>query len=172
LDQRPLVRKSFESDAEWLEFKDWLSHKYAKSHVPSILSYCKKYNYILYGDVRDVDKLSPASKGNVVRALIVLSKYLGIHEQFKTSLKNYGVKLFSPDAFSSFMRVYNNQNANLNDWYQKTCRVLRPNEQLYLHFLSMTGLRLTEGIISFNKIIENSKQGNLERVLQRRERLT
>jgi intergrase/recombinase len=111
--------------------------------------------------MRDIDKISPKSKNHVVKALIVLSKYLGIHEQFKSSLKNYGVKLFSPDAFSSFMRVYNNQNANLNDWYQKACHVLRPNEQLYLHFLGMTGLRLTEGIISFNKIIENSKQGSL-----------
>jgi hypothetical protein len=117
LNRRPLARKSPKSDVEWAEFKNWLSHRYAKSHAPSILCYCKKYGYIIDGDIRDVDKLSPASKSNVVKALIILSKYLGIHQEFKTSLKNYGVKLFSPDAFSSFMRVYTNQNSNLNEWF-------------------------------------------------------
>jgi hypothetical protein len=90
LNRRPLARKGPQSDAEWEEFKEWLSHRYAKSHAPSILSYCKRYNHIMFGDIRDVDKISPKSKNHVVKALIVLSKYLGIHQEFKASLKNYG----------------------------------------------------------------------------------
>ena len=86
---------------------------------------------------------------------------MGIHENFKASLKNYGVKLYSPDAFSAFMRVYTNQNSNLNEWLKQASGVLRPNEQLYLEFMSLTGLRKEEGIISFNKIIELAKQDNL-----------
>jgi hypothetical protein len=66
-----------------------------------------------------------------VKSLIVLSKFLGVHEEFKLSLKNYGGKLFSQDAFTSFMRVYNNNNSNLNEWLQQALKVLRPSEQLY-----------------------------------------
>lgn len=69
--------------------------------------------------------------------------------------------MFSPDAFSSFIRVYNNKNSNLNDWIKQACNVLRPNEELYLRLLSLTGLRREEATISFNKIIELSTQGNI-----------
>jgi intergrase/recombinase len=161
LNRRPLARKRTESDINWVEFKEWLNHRYAKSHAPSVFSYCKRYNHIVFGDIRAIDKISPKSKNHVVKALIVLSKYLGIHEEFKLSLKNYGVKLFSPDAFSAFMRVYTNKNSNINEWLKQASNVLRPNEQLYLHFMSLAGLRKEEGIISFNKIIELTKQGNL-----------
>ena len=53
------------------------------------------------------------------------------------------------------------KNSNLNEWLKQASNVLRPNEQLYLEFMSLTGLRKEEGIISFNKIIELTKQGNL-----------
>jgi intergrase/recombinase len=156
-----LARKCTQQEIDWVDFKDWLSHRYAKSHAPSVLSYCKRYNNIIFGDIRAIDKLSPGSKNHVVKALIVLSKYLGIHQEFKTALKNYGVKLFSEDAFGSFMRVYNNQNANLNEWIAQASKVLRPNEQTFLRFLSLTGLRKEEAVTSFNKIIELSKQNKL-----------
>jgi intergrase/recombinase len=156
-----LARKSAQFDIDWVDFKEWLSHRYAKSHAPTTLSYCKRYNHIIFGEIRDIDKISPKSKNHVVRALIVLSKYLGIHEEFKASLKNYGVKLFSPDAFSSFLRVYNNKNSNLNEWIQQASKVLRTNEQLYLQYMSLAGLRKEEGITSFNKIIELANQGSL-----------
>jgi hypothetical protein len=158
-----LARKSTQSDINWIEFKDWLNHRYAKSHVHVTMSYCKRYNHIILGDIKEIDKISPGSKNHAIKALIVLSKYLGIHQKFKTSLKNYGVKLFSPDAFNTFMRVYTNKNSNINEWLKQASNVLRPNEQLYLEFMSLAGLRKEEGIISFNKIIELTRQ--LERVL-------
>jgi hypothetical protein len=127
------------------------------------MSYCKRYNHIILGDIKEIDKISPGSKNHAIKALIVLWKYLGIHQKFKTSLKNYGVKLFSPDAFNTFMRVYTNKNSNINEWLKQASNVLRPNEQLYLEFMSLAGLRKEEGIISFNKIIELTRQ--LERVL-------
>jgi intergrase/recombinase len=115
----------------------------------------------LFGNIREIDKVSPKSKNSIVKSLIVLSKYLGVHEEFKRSLKNYGVKLFRQDAFSSFMRVYNNQNSNLNEWLQQAIKVLRPSEQLYLQFMKLTGLRKQEGIVAFNKIIDLANHGRL-----------
>ena len=124
LNRRPLACKAAPLDVDWAEFKEWLSRKYAKSHVPSTLSYCKRYNHIIWGDIKEIEKISSGSKNNVIKALIILSKYLGIHEEFKTSLKNYGIKLYSQDAFSAFMRVYTNQNSNLNEWLKQASFVL------------------------------------------------
>ncbi len=47
------------------------------------------------------------------------------------------------------------------EWYTKALTILRPNEWLFLQFLKLSGLRKEEGITSFNKIIELSKQGKL-----------
>jgi intergrase/recombinase len=105
--------------------------------------------------------ISTTTKNNTVKSLIVLSKFLGIHQEFKSKLQNYGVKLARPDVFSSFLRIYNNHNSDLLEWYAKATSVLRDNEKLLLKFLLVTGIRKEEAITSFNKIIELSKQGNL-----------
>jgi intergrase/recombinase len=76
-------------------------------------------------------------------------------------LQDYGVKMARPDVFASFLRIYNNKNTDLLDWYSKATSVLRDNEKLLLRFLLFTGVRKEEGITSFNKTIELSKQNNL-----------
>lgn len=92
---------------------------------------------------------------------MILSKFLGIHEEFKVAMKSYGIKLYRPDAFGSFMRMYTNPSADLMEWYAKACSELRPNEQLYLQFLKVTGLRKGEGLTAFNKIIELTREDKL-----------
>jgi intergrase/recombinase len=116
---------------------------------------------LLNGNLRDIDTIPVTTKNNTVKSLIVLSKFLGIHQEFKTKLQNYGVKLARPDVFASFLRIYNNQNSDLLKWYDQANSMLRENERLLLKFLLYTGVRKEEGITSFNKIIELSKQDNL-----------
>jgi hypothetical protein len=100
-------------------------------------------------------------KNATIKSLIILSKFLGIHEGFKRRLQDHGVKMVRPDVFASFLRIYNNQNSNLLKWYSEAASVLRENERLLFRFLLCTGVRKQEGITSFNKIIELSKQNNL-----------
>jgi intergrase/recombinase len=59
------------------------------------------------------------------------------------------------------MRMYTNHASDLIEWYTKATSVLRSNEQLFLQFLSLSGLRKIEGVTSFNKIIELNKEGKL-----------
>jgi len=39
-------------------------------------------------------------KDNAVKSLIVLSKFLGVHKEFRQRLDDYGIKLTRPDAFA------------------------------------------------------------------------
>jgi intergrase/recombinase len=87
----------------------------------------------------------------------VLAKFLGTHNDFKAKLKDYGVKLSRPDAFASFMRIYNNHSSDLAKWYSEAMNVVRDNEKILLKFLCQTGVRKEEAITSFNKIIELAK---------------
>jgi hypothetical protein len=147
---------------DWSEYKDWVYHKYAKSHAPSVMTYSKKYSHILLtGDLKEIEKISPKTKNTSLKALVILSKFLGIHEKFKAAMKSYGIKLYRPGVLGSFMRMYTNPNADLMEWYSKACSVLRPNERVYLQFLKLTGLRKGESLTAFNKIIELNTQGNL-----------
>jgi hypothetical protein len=145
----------------WSEFSYWVSKKYSKSYAHTILCYAKRFHYLLDGNLRDIDLIPSTTKNNTVKSLIVLSKFLGIHQEFKARLQDYGVKLSRPDVFASFLRIYNNKNSDLLKWYSEAFSILRENEKLLLKFLLCTGVRKEEGITSFNKIIEVSKQGNL-----------
>jgi intergrase/recombinase len=169
LNRRPLARKAFsiasKQTFDWAEFKDWVFKKYAISYAHTIMLYTKKYNHLLTGNLREIDKIPETTRNNAVKSLIILSKYLGVHEEFKCALKSYGVKLQRPDAFSSFTRMYTNPSSDLWKWYVEVEKILRPEEQLFLKYLKLSGLRKEEGITSFNLIIALSKQNKLTEYL-------
>ena len=97
----------------------------------------------------------------MIKALTILSKYIGQHEQFKSKLKNHGVHSRKQSIIESFLRILKASNSDILDWYSKAIAVLRPNEQLYLRFTKITGIRKQEAIYSFNKIIELARENRL-----------
>ncbi|MEM3699696.1 MAG: integrase [Candidatus Bathyarchaeia archaeon] len=96
-----------------------------------------------------------------MKALISLSKFLGFYEQFKVRLQNCGVKFARADAFNSFLRIMNNNNEDLLEWFIKAYALLRENEKLFLRYALISGLRKSEAINSFNLIIDLAKNGRL-----------
>ncbi len=146
---------------DWSRFEEWVCKKYAKSYYRIVLCYARKYAHLLNGNLRDLDFLNPCVKTHAVKSLIVLSKFLGIHKQFKARLEEYDIKVQRPDAFSSFLRIMNNHNSDLLEWNKKASEVLRPNERLFLKFLLLTGLRTSEAIESFNLIIKLNRENKL-----------
>jgi intergrase/recombinase len=90
-----------------------------------------------------------------------LSKYLGLHQDFKQKLKNHGIKTTTQNSLSSFLRILNANNTDILKWYNEAISVLRENERIFLKFLLKSGLRKGEAVGSFDKIIELNKSGNL-----------
>ena len=147
---------------DWVAFRKFIYGKYAKSTAPKVMSYAKRYCYILEsGNIGQINSFSSTVKTDVIKSLIIVSKYIGFYEQFKSALKSYGVKSSRPDVFAAFIRIYNNKNADIGEWLSKVKPILRSEENLLLSFLKVTGLREGEGIASFNLIIELSKQGKV-----------
>jgi hypothetical protein len=173
LDPRPLPYQGPQNRGQlnfatfnWVEFSKFVHGRYAKSNAPKVMSYSKRYFYLLEsGDIGKINSFSPTIKTDVIKCLIIVTKYMGLHEQFKAALKSYGIKVSRPDAFAAFIRLYNNHNSNLDEWFSKVEPVLTQQENLLLRFLRLTGLRANEGIASFNLIIELSKQGKLSEYL-------
>jgi hypothetical protein len=105
--------------------------------------------------------LSASSKANALKALVCLSKYVGIYIEFKEKLKQYGIKWVRPDSFDSFIRIVNNNHNDLIEWYKNAYSILDDNERLYLKFVLLSGLRKNESTQSFNLIIDLYKNDRL-----------
>ena len=145
----------------YFDYQEWLSKRYAKSYIPTILCYNRKYGHLMNGNLRELDKLSLSVKNNTIKSLIILSKYLQIHEPFAKQLKQNNVKVTSPDSFSSFIRIFNSNDHNTIGWINQANTVLKDNERLYLRFLLNTGMRKAEAILSFNLIIKLHSESRL-----------
>jgi len=93
-DKTPTVSYDLPSfDGEfWGGFREWVFVKYAKSYAPNVVCYVKKYHSLLGGSLGELDTFSKSKRNGVVRALVILSKYLGCYEAFKAKLRNYGFK--------------------------------------------------------------------------------
>ena len=143
------------------EFKQWLiTREYSKSYISATMSYANRYNYILINNrIRDLDTLSGDKKGSAIKALILLSKYLGTTTQFKAKLEEYGIKIPRPNSLTSFLRIFNNRNSDILKWYGKARESFRENEALFTKFLLQSGLRTSEAIHSFNLIIKLGTEG-------------
>jgi intergrase/recombinase len=116
---------------------------------------------MLGGDLRELQLLSPSVRDHVIKALIALSKYSGVYDSFKSKLKNYGIKLSTPDTFSAFLRILNGNSSDVLKWYNEAKPILRENERIFLKYVLYSGLRKEEGIKSFNRIIELFKANKL-----------
>jgi len=151
------------TDVDLNEFKQWLiSREYSKSYINAVMCYASKYHYILGNNhLRDLDTLSNDIKASTVKALILLSKFLGTYTQFKQKLSEYGIKLARPDSLTAFLRILNNGNSNIIEYYNQAKSKLNPNEQTFLKFLLKSGLRTSEAIASFNMVIALSRNGKL-----------
>jgi hypothetical protein len=147
---------------DWVEFKKFVYGKYRKTTAKRVMCYANRYYRVLEsGNVGQLNAVPSTVRANVIKSIIVISKYIGCYEQFKTSLKSYGIKCPQPDALAAFVRIYSNNNSNLDEWFAKVKPILTPQENLLLKFLRLTGLRCSEGIESFNLIIELSERGKL-----------
>jgi intergrase/recombinase len=100
-------------------------------------------------------------KSNAVRGLIVLSKYLGIHKDFTERLKEFDIKVSRPDSLSAFLRIFNASNSNKIQYYNEVITLLRDNERIFAKFLLYSGLRMSEGIASFNLVIKLASDNKL-----------
>ena len=151
---------------DWTAFKEFVYGKYAKSNAPKVMSYARRYYPVLEsGNIGQLNSIPSTVRTDAIKSLIIISKFTGCYEQFKAFLKSYGIKPARPDAFAAFVRIYSNNNSNLDEWFTTVKPVLMPSENLLLKFLMLTGLRCSEGIESFNLIIELSEKCRLNEYL-------
>jgi intergrase/recombinase len=147
---------------DWSSFKQWLNKEYKPKTIYDILYYLKRYSHCLLDkDFKPLLELTKDKRLHCMAALSALSKFLGIHEQFSTLVKNYGLKWSVRGDDLIIARFSKSVDPNaVFDWIKKvkqSCSVLRD----FMNFMAITGLRFDEAINSYNLIIKLAKEGKL-----------
>jgi len=150
-----------ERSVNWSDFKTWLDKKYSKGWSAIVFQLAKKHEDLLFGDLGELSVFSKSKKNNVLKALIALSKYLGVYEQFQARRKQFGIHWERQNALQSFLRIINVKDDVL-EWFEASLKALRESEQVFMKFALLSGLRRSEAINSFNLIVEHGNNGALK----------
>jgi len=115
---------------------------------------------MLNGDFSELEAFSKSKKNTVLKALIVLSKYLGVYREFKLRMADYGVKFEQSNSVDAFLRMMNAKHDTL-DWVEDALKCLDKSQGLFIKFKMLSGIRTGEAINSFNTVIELNQKEKL-----------
>ncbi len=116
---------------------------------------------MLSGNFGELEMFSKSKKNSVLKALVALSKYLGVYREFKLRMSDYGVKFEHTSSVDAFLRIMNIKH-DILDWVNDALECLNESQRLFVKFKLISGIRTGEAINSFNKIIELSASNELE----------
>lgn len=150
-------------EKELESFRIWLNSKYSVSYARKSFLFANKYSHLLgtSSNLSELERLPVEAKNSAVKALVLLAKFQGRHKQFKQHLSDYDIKLEGGDSFKAFLRIFNAKDSDILNWYRSVMPHLRGSERLFTRYLLWSGLRTSEGIESFNKIIDLTQKGKL-----------
>ena len=144
-------------------FEAYLMGKYCLAVAKDRLSYAKKFSDCLVNrDFSELRLMTPDKRVHVMKALAALSKFLGIYEDFRSLVKNYGFKWKGKSSDQLIIeRLTKVQNPDEVFEWTKTVKRELPELECFMDFMTVTGLRFIEAINSYNLIIELTKEGKL-----------
>jgi len=120
------------------KYRGFLFGKYSAQYARLQYCYVVKYGSLM-DSPSEINNIPLSIRGNVLKSLINLSKYLGKYESVRSQLKNYGIKWVSSDnSFNSFLAIVNNNYSTLGAWYSNGLNALSGNEKLWLKFALLT----------------------------------
>jgi len=104
--------------------------------------------------------LTRDKRQHVVKALIALSKFLGLYPQFKQRVQSFGLKWEQRTALETFNSIMSKNHEDVDAWVKEVI-AKNPAFKDFMQFAELSGLRKEEAIQSFNLIIDLSKANRL-----------
>jgi hypothetical protein len=96
-------------DIDLKAYREYLDKKYSRQYASLMFCYIKKY-YTCFINPNELLKIPMSIRSNVLKAMVSFSKYTSCYEEYKTKLKNSGIKGVTNDsAFNSFLRIVQQQ---------------------------------------------------------------
>ena len=128
-----------------------------------VVSYAMRYyGCLLKGDFSELSNLSVSKRRHVLVALANLSKFLGLHEDFKKLVNAHGLKgetVKAEDLLLSRM-ARANENGQVTTWIAQV-KAMLPEIATFPDFALASGLRYVEALNSYNLIIDLARARRL-----------
>jgi intergrase/recombinase len=155
------------------EFQEYLEStlKLEKATVRNRMVYARKYYRLLETwNLSELLKLSNEKRGHIMRSLSLLSKYQGKYEKWQQARNNYQLKWSSLDSLQSFHNITDESTGidKMIDWVKASIEQY-PRFTNILIFNTLTGLRPTEAVESFNLLLTLSANNYLSQDCRRLE---
>jgi hypothetical protein len=148
---------------DWIRFKTYLFMEYLPVTAKDRLRYAEKYAYCLLNrGFSTLKLLTDSQRIHTMNALAVLSKFLGIYEDFKSLVKNYGLKWSGKKSSDLIIeRLTKTVNPNeIFDWIRQVTKDI-PELSDFMDLIAITGLRYNEAVESYNLIVKLARKQKL-----------
>jgi len=148
---------------DWEKFRVFLSGSCSLENVKDKVRYARKYCGLLFNrDFSLLHGFSEHKRTHILKALSGLAKFLGMYEDFKGLVKNYGLKWSSGKSEDYLIsRMANTEkNGEVLEWV-KQVKAKIPQLNVFMDFMVFSGLRLREAVNSWNLIIDLAKAGRI-----------
>jgi hypothetical protein len=166
-------RSLHDGEVDWDKFRAWAYKEYRPFTARDRFFHAKKYARCLAsGDLSELAMLNDCQRTHALKALMALSKFLGVCEDWKRLVKNYGLKCNDRSADELIIDRLTKV-VNADDVYQWIRQVKEhfPHLSDFMDFLAVTGLRLNEAVESHNLIIELEAEGKLDAYYKKERRV-
>jgi hypothetical protein len=169
LNPRPPECKKAISEELWQNFGSWLLKTHRRKHAIEILRYAKRFAFVLEKPSlasqllvlsKDVRRVTMSSLSN-------LSKYIGVYEQWKQTIRNYGLKWENTSNLETFLSIFNSNLDEAKTWLKLVIQKLPKDYSTILVFDALTGLRPSEAALSCKLITELSDSNKLNMYLDK-----
>lgn len=120
------------------------------------MRYAKKYcDCLLKHDFSELNTFSDSKRNHVLKALGGLAKFLGIYQDFKILMKNYGLtwKTVSSEDLIISRLTRANGNNDVVKWISKVKKNIS-ELSVFMDFVLVSGLRLNESVKAYNLVID------------------
>ena len=153
----------------WENFGSWLLKTHREKHVKEILRYAKRFAVVLEkpGMASQLLMLNKDLRRVAMSSLSNLSKFLGVYEQWKQTIRNYGLKWENTTSLETFLSILNSNLEETETWLREVIQKLPREYSTVLVFDALTGLRPAEATMACSLITELSEKNKLDLYLDR-----
>jgi hypothetical protein len=169
LNPRPPECKCHTSEISWEKFGSWLFKTHTRRNAKEMLRYAQRFAIVLEKPnmASQLLLLNKDLRRVVMSALSNLSKFLGVYEHWKYTIRNYGLKWENTSSLEAFLSILNSNLEETEEWLRQVIKKLPKEYSTVLVFDALTGLRPTEAALSCKLISELSQQNKLNSYLDR-----
>lgn len=148
---------------DWANFTRFVERDHRPRVARQIVGNAKRYQDALFKrDLSVVRDLNDTMRPNAMGALASLSKFLGLHDDFRVLVKSYGLKWGGRNPDQIFIDRFTKVEDPEEVWrWIKKAKDVYPGLTELLDLLAVTGLRLSEAVNSYNLQIDLHEHGKL-----------